>query len=75
MNCKNCKNYTPLEEPRVLDDYLIVYEYCYKKKPGLVNTGYPVYLPNGKCKEHVHVGGKQELEGQMEITDYPEVMP
>lgn len=76
MSCKNCKNYSSLEKPRKIDEYITIHGYCFKKKIGLKNTGYPVYLPEGKCKEHIPLySNKRTIEGQMNFDDFSEVMP
>ena len=58
MSCNNCKLFSPLKEPRDLKvagiKYVgnMIYGYCFKQKPMGGNThGYPVYIPDGECKD------------------------
>lgn len=74
MNCKNCKSYSPLVSPREMGEGIMIYGYCFKKV-GFKNTGYPVYIPDGKCKSHKLLPGKEVMpEGQLSFEDFPEVM-
>lgn len=53
----------------------MIYGYCFKQT-GFASTGYPVYMPDGKCKNHKPLQGKKiMLEGQLSFKDFPEVMP
>lgn len=75
MNCKNCKNYSPLVSPRELSENAVIYGYCFERN-GFTNTGYPVYIPEGKCKSYKPLPGKGKMiEGQMRLEDFLEVMP
>lgn len=59
-----------------------VYGFCFKNfyKNGMMSI-YPVYLQGGACRDYVTASGvnkKQDEENlcrQMEITDFPEVLP
>ena len=81
-NCEICKNYSPLKETREVTDECSVYGFCFKDfmKNGRTST-YPVFIQGGVCKDFVKVPGvkkkqdKENLCGQMDITDFPEVMP
>lgn len=75
MNCKSCENYSLLIMPRELKEGVIIYGYCFKQT-GFTNTGYPVYIPEGKCKSHKPLPGKEAIpEGQLSFEDYLGVMP
>lgn len=74
MNCKNCQKYSPLVTPRELNEDVTIYGYCFQRA-GFTNTGYPVYIPEGKCKNHEPLPGeKNVVEGQMRLEDFLEVM-
>lgn len=79
-NCEICKNYSPLKEPRIVNDECSVYGFCFKDfiRNGMMST-YPVYIPNAVCKSFakakVAVEAEADVKGQMSITDFPEVLP
>ena len=80
-NCEICKNYAPLKEPRKATEECTVYGFCFKNfmKNGMMST-YPVYIQGGSCKDFVKASGVNEkqdeenLDGQMDISDFPEVL-
>ena len=77
-SCEICKNYTSLKEPRDIGNDNYIYGFCFKDHHGNYGNSYPVYIPEGKCKSFkIKPGVKEEenIEGQMFITDFPEVMP
>lgn len=53
MNCNDCKNYSPLVEPRKFKEVYTIYGYCFKD-PGFNDKGYPVYITEGSCKYFIH---------------------
>ena len=77
--CEICKKYTALKEPREVMPECFVYGFCFKDHHGDYGTAYPVYIPDTGCKSFVKRSGVAEVEqdvtGQMDITDFPEVMP
>lgn len=79
-NCEICKNYAPLKEPRKATEECTVYGFCFKDymKNGMMST-YPVYVPGAVCNSFAKAKGSVETEsdvqGQMSITDFPEVLP
>ena len=77
-NCKNCKHYTALTEPREAIPEGHVHGFCFKDYHGNHGSAYPVYIPEGGCKAFVKRAGvveDQNVVGQMNITDFPEVLP
>lgn len=50
-NCDTCKNYAPLKEPWKVSEECCVYGFCFKNYDAMMST-YPVYIPDGACKEH-----------------------
>ena len=78
-NCKNCKHYTALTEPREATPECFVYGFCFKYYHGNYGSAYAVYIPDATCKRFAKgknvVVPEQNLAGQMSITDFPEVLP
>lgn len=68
MSCYECKNFSQFINPRVLkengNEYTI-FGQCFKQ---MKNTGYPVYVPNGSCKDIKKKSEKKELIGQLEMS-------
>ena len=77
--CEICKKYTALKEPREVMPECFVYGFCFKDHHGDYGTAYPVYIPDTGCKSFVKRSGVAEVEqdvtGQRDITDFPEVLP
>lgn len=81
-NCEICKNYSPLKEPRIATEECSVYGFCFKHfmKNGMMSA-YPVYIQGSACRDFAKASGiklkqnAENLDGQMEITDFPEVLP
>lgn len=74
MNCNDCKNYSPLVEPREFKQGYTIYGYCFKN-PGFNNKGYPVYIPEGGCKYFIQSTKKHSdqmnCKNQMSFMDFP----
>lgn len=77
--CKICKHYTPLAEPKSAGQECFVYGFCFVDYHGGYGSAYPVYIPDATCKRFAKRKGAIEPEpniaGQMNITDFPEVLP
>lgn len=66
MNCYSCKNYSAFINPRGTGGATI-YGYCFKKPrfyQSIDHKGYPVYIPEGHCKDHSEIG--KQCDGQLE---------
>ena len=48
--CYACVHFSLLVEPMRYDETTFIHGYCFKNLSNQRN-GYPVYLPNGYCKE------------------------
>lgn len=61
-NCYACKHFSELKEPREGEGFAI-YGYCFKfgNKVSSINEGkgYPVYIPEGKCKDYKRKKGNK----------------
>lgn len=79
-NCEICKNYAELKEPMIVKEEISVYGFCFKNfmKNGMMSI-YPVYIPGSSRKSFAKKKGVVETDsdaqGQMSITDFPEVLP
>lgn len=78
MACNQCKFYSEFTEPRDLsiagEKYAnaVCYGMCYSQKNAHGNIrGYPVYLPEGSCKDFIRRRGiKQKdvvIDGQLKL--------
>lgn len=78
MACNQCKFYSEFTEPRDLsiagEKYAnaVCYGMCYKQKNAFGNfQGYPVYIPEGNCKDFARRRGIRQsdvvLDGQFKL--------
>ena len=78
--CEICEYYSKLAQPRKATEECVVHGFCFKDymKNGMTNT-YPVYIPDAHCKWFKRRKGivekDHEITGQMQIEDFPEVLP
>lgn len=78
--CKTCKNYSALREPRKATEECYIHGYCFKDfmKNGRTSS-YPVYIPDAVCESFVKTVGlvktDSDVQYQLSITDFPEVLP
>lgn len=77
--CEICKKYTALTEPREVMPECFVYGFCFKDHHGDYGSAYPVYIPESACTAFTKRPGvvevNEDVAGQMNITDFPEVLP
>ncbi len=68
MNCFSCKSFSALINPRDVGGATI-YGYCFKKKlyQSIDHKGYPVYIPEGCCKDHSEAG--KQCDGQIDLFE------
>jgi len=69
MNCFSCKSYSALINPRDVGGTTI-YGYCFKKSKlyqSIDHKGYPVYIPEGHCKDHSEAG--KQCDGQIDLFE------
>lgn len=53
--CFSCRHFSELKKPREVAEGAAIYGYCFKDgtkdySPNM-GKGYPVYIPEGKCKD------------------------
>ena len=77
-SCEKCKSYTSLKEPRKEGERHIVHGICFKDYFKNSGSIYPIHIPETECKSFEtdsEENREQNISGQMDITDFPEVMP
>lgn len=67
FTCETCDFYSVLANPRVRSDDAVIYGYCFKDGDKDYNTnmgkGFPVFVPDGHCKQWKKQKAAQAGEG------------